>query len=244
MRTSAGIDSAVIWHDVECAGYTADLPLWEGLADKADGPVLDLGCGTGRVALHLARRGHRVTGLDRDPELVSAFNERARGLPAVAEVGDARRFSLSAAFGLTIAPMQLIQLFASAEERIEALACVVRHLRPGGALALAIVEDVLAGTGDGECLPDVRELEESIYSSLPLETKVAAGEIVVRRRRETVSSDGARSADLDEVRLQLLCASSLEREAEAAGLRPIRRLSIPATDFHIGSTVVLLEARP
>jgi len=55
--------AAVIWHDVECGGYEGDLALWRELA-AAGGPILDLGCGTGRVALDLARRGHRVHGLD------------------------------------------------------------------------------------------------------------------------------------------------------------------------------------
>ena len=54
---------AVIWHDVECGRYAADLPLWRGLADEASGPVLDVGAGTGRVAIDLARRGHEVTAL-------------------------------------------------------------------------------------------------------------------------------------------------------------------------------------
>ena len=37
----------VVWHDLECGGYDADLPLWRELAADADGPVLDLGAGTG-----------------------------------------------------------------------------------------------------------------------------------------------------------------------------------------------------
>ena len=45
--------SAAAWHDVECGGYSADLALWEEMATEAGGPVLDLGCGTGRVGLHL-----------------------------------------------------------------------------------------------------------------------------------------------------------------------------------------------
>ena len=45
---------AVVWQDVECASYDADLPLWRELAAAAAGPVLDLGCGTGRVALDLS----------------------------------------------------------------------------------------------------------------------------------------------------------------------------------------------
>ena len=45
-----------VWHDVECASYEADLDLWRELAAAARGPVLDHGCGTGRVALDLAAR--------------------------------------------------------------------------------------------------------------------------------------------------------------------------------------------
>src|SRR5439155_27271172 len=52
----------VMWHDLECGGYVEDLPLWRELA--GDGPVLDLGCGTGRVALDLAAHGVPVVGLD------------------------------------------------------------------------------------------------------------------------------------------------------------------------------------
>ena len=55
-----------VWHDVECGGYAADLPLWRELAAREAGPVLDVGAGTGRVALDLARAGHDVTALDRD----------------------------------------------------------------------------------------------------------------------------------------------------------------------------------
>jgi 2-polyprenyl-3-methyl-5-hydroxy-6-metoxy-1,4-benzoquinol methylase len=73
-------DERVIWHDVECGGYGADLPLWRELAARCGGPVLEVGCGTGRVALDLARRGHSVTGVDTDPQLVTALRERAHGL--------------------------------------------------------------------------------------------------------------------------------------------------------------------
>ena len=47
----------VVWHDVECGRYDADLPLWRELAASARRPVLDVGAGTGRVALDLARAG-------------------------------------------------------------------------------------------------------------------------------------------------------------------------------------------
>jgi ubiquinone/menaquinone biosynthesis C-methylase UbiE len=81
-----------IWHDVECGAYLADLDLWEELAADGGGRVLDVGAGTGRVALHLARAGHEVTALDRDPQLLRVLEQRAAGLPVRTVVGDAAGF--------------------------------------------------------------------------------------------------------------------------------------------------------
>jgi precorrin-6B methylase 2 len=68
--------STVVWHDVECGSYVEDLPLWRSLAAEYGDPVLDVGAGTGRVTLDLARAGYRVTALDRDPELLAALERR------------------------------------------------------------------------------------------------------------------------------------------------------------------------
>ena len=100
----------VIWHDVECAAYTADLPLWRELAEAAGGPILDLGCGTGRVALDLASRGHDVTALDSEPEFLRVLVARAReqGVRVKTAVADARALALGRQFALAIAPMQVV----------------------------------------------------------------------------------------------------------------------------------------
>ncbi len=231
--------SAVVWHDVECGAYTADLPLWEELASEAAGGILDLGCGTGRVALHLAKRGHSVTGLDLDAELVAAFNERASG-SAHAVAGDARDFDLEGDFGLMLAPMQLLQLFDGADERVACLRCVAAHLATDGRAAFAIVESMPEVVEDAYPLPDTREVNGWVYSSLPLGARRDAGAIAVSRLRQTVSPTGELSEDVDEVRLLLLSAEDLEAEARTAGLRPAGQHAIDATDDHVGSTVVLL----
>ena len=89
-------------------------------------------------------------------------------------------------------------------------------------------------------LPDVREVDGWVYSSLPLTATLDDGAIAVRRLRQTVSPQGELSEELDEVRLRLISAEQLEAEARSAGLTPAGRHAIPATDDHVGSAVVLL----
>jgi SAM-dependent methyltransferase len=232
---------SAIWHEVECGGYAADLPLWEELAERGGGAVLDLGCGTGRVSLHLARRGHPVTGLDNDAELTAVLGERAVELPVAVATGDARDFELGAEFALVLGPMQLLQLLQGNRERTSCLRRVRKHLEPGGTAALAIVESMPETAAEAAPLPDAREVDGWVYSSLPLGVAPDDGTIVVRRLRQTVSPLGELSEELDEVRLVLVSAAQLEAEARSVGLVPAGRRAIPATDDHVGSTVVLLE---
>jgi SAM-dependent methyltransferase len=226
-------DTSVIWHEVECGGYSADLALWEELATDQGGPILDLGCGTGRVMAHLVRRGHEVRGLDRDPKLIEGL--------AGAELGDAREFELDRRFGLVLAPMQLLQLFEDGEQRRGCLRCTADHLVPGGLAAFAIVEAMPVPVDASPPLPDTREVDGWVYSSLPIEATVDAGAIRVRRLRQTVSPSGELSEEMDEVLLQALDAATLEAEAKSVGLALAGRRAVPATDEHVGSTVVLLE---
>ena len=104
-------DAAVVWHDLECGDHRADLPLWHELAQAHPGRLLDVGAGTGRVALALARAGHDVVALELDPRLLRALRERAAGLPVESVAGDACDFALPGRrFGLIVVAMQTIQL--------------------------------------------------------------------------------------------------------------------------------------
>jgi SAM-dependent methyltransferase len=233
--------AAVIWHDVECGGYGADLALWEELAERQGGPVLELGCGTGRVALHLARRGHPVIGLDRDPELLAALTARGEGLPLSTVEADASGFELAEAASLVLAPTHLLQLLPEPARRLDCLRCVAAAMRPGGLLAAAIIESMPEPDGAPPPLPDVREVDGWVYSSLAVEAAVGPGEIVVRRLRHRVAPDGSLSEEPNEVRLATFTAAALEAEAATCGLVPAGHREIPPTSMHEGSLVVLLE---
>jgi SAM-dependent methyltransferase len=241
MRTSE--QPQVIWHDAECGAFDADLALWAELAQSSGGPVLELGCGSGRVALHLARHGHRVAAIDLDLALVDALRERAaaEGLEVAARPADAADFKLEQSFALILAPMQLIQLLDGAGARTSCLRACVSHLAPGGRLALAIVEGVPTGVPPSALLPDVREHDGWVYSSLPLGARSEGAALLVERLRQVVDPDGHLTESRDTVRLQTLSADQLEEEARSAGLQPTARRSIEPTSGHVGSTVVVLE---
>ena len=169
------------------------------------------------------------------------LDERAGGLALTGLHADARCFELDREVGLALAPTHLLQLLPGQAERRECLQSVARALRPGGLLAATIIEEMPEPDGAPPPLPDVREVDGWVYSSLAVEAAIGSGEIVVRRLRHAVSPEGDLSEEPNEVRIATFPATALEADAEAVGLRPAGRREIPATELHVGSLVVLLE---
>jgi hypothetical protein len=144
---------------------------------------------------------------------------------------------------LIAAPMQLVQLLRGEDERRAMLSAVARHLAPGGVFAAAVMDPpVIWGDAEEGSLPDVREGDGWVFSSLPLGVRPDGPELVIERLRQVVSPSGDLAESRHEVRLDVLEPERLEAEAEAAGLVPAGRRQIEATDDHVGSAIVLLEA--
>lgn len=237
--------SAILWHDLECGPYREDLGLWRELADSHGEPVLDVGAGTGRVTLELARAGHEVTALDHDGELLGELRRRAAGLPVDAVVADACGFSLGKRFALCVVPMQTVQLLDGPKARAEFLRCVAAHLLAGGAVAIAISEALEPFAPDGNHLlplPDICEREGTVHCSQPTAVRVRDGGYTLERRREVIDPAGGHTVSTDLVHLDALTAQALEREALAAGLRARERRRVAPTSDYAGSTVVVLGA--
>ncbi|MGI8945477.1 MAG: class I SAM-dependent methyltransferase [Thermoleophilaceae bacterium] len=238
--------ASAVWHDVECASYGADLPLWRELARDRGGTVLDVGCGTGRVALDLAARGHEVLGIDADAELVGVLCERAaeRSLPARALTADARSIALGTRHELAILPMQVVQLLGGQAGRASLLRAMAAHLVPGGLLAIAVADpfDAVPAADARPPLPDLLEQDGWVFSSTPVAVREEGDAVAIDRHRHAVSPAGALTEEAVTIVLDSVAAGTLESEGRDAGLRVLPAREIAATQDYVGSTVVLLEA--
>jgi SAM-dependent methyltransferase len=224
---------------VECGRYDADLPLWHELACAGADGVLDVGAGTGRVALPLARAGHAVTALDLDAELLAVLAERAGHVDVATLVADAQDFALEAPVGLVIVPMQTLQLLA---DRAAFFACARRALVPGGRLAAAIASGLQAFDDPDQLpLPDVGRVEGWTFVSQPVAIRVAPAEYRIERVREIVAPDGTRERSDDVIRLAKVTPAQLADEAAAHGLEAEELRRIPETDEHVGAEVVVFR---
>jgi trans-aconitate methyltransferase len=230
---------SAVWHDVELGAYDADLPLWLELAAAANGPILDLGAGTGRVAAHLAAHGHELVALDMDPDLLAVLAQRAPGVTTVR--ADARSFSLERRFPLVIAPMQLAHIVGGRAGRAAMLERVHAHLTGGGTFAAALTDpmEALEDRGDPFPLPDILERDGWVFSSQPLSVREDNCSVAMERRRQAVSPTGEIDVETVTIALDVFSSEQFEDEVRVAGLEPVGRRPVPESPDHIGSTVVL-----
>jgi SAM-dependent methyltransferase len=257
---SATTPAEVVWHDLECGGYRADLALWLELAAQAGGPILDVGAGAGRVTLELARAGHVVTALDSAPALLAALRDRAGGLAVETVQADARCFELARKdYALCIVPMQTIQLLGGAGGRMRFLGRARAHLRSGGLLACAILGELdpfdCTQGGIGPAAERATH-DGSLYLSRALRVAETDQRVVIERerrilpehapapswpfRREQDERDGL--AERNVIELDAVSAAVLLDEGAEAGLQPQPTRELSPTDEHVGSSVVMLRA--
>ena len=231
----------VIWHDVECGRYDADLALWEALAADAEQGVLDVGAGTGRVSLRLAEAGHRVTALDIDAELLGALRERAAaaGVEVATITADAGDFTLREPVSLVAVPMQTIQLLP---DRDGFFASARRALVPGGRLAIAIATDLEPYDGAPPLpAPDLGQADGWTYVSQPIAIRIEGKQVLIERIRQMVGPGQEREAFQDVIRLSIVTPGGLAEEAARHGLEAEELLHIPETPEHVASEVVVFR---
>jgi SAM-dependent methyltransferase len=145
LSTEYSVEEVVArYYDLEHDPLSADVALYCELARASGGgPVLELGCGTGRVLAGLLRSGHAAVGVDRSPAMLARAAERLRTLDPAGErwrlvAADVRDLALGDRFRLVLAPLDLLGYFAAVDEQLQVLTAVRRHLYPEGQLAIDV----------------------------------------------------------------------------------------------------------
>jgi ubiquinone/menaquinone biosynthesis C-methylase UbiE len=143
-------------YDTVVPDWHGEVDFYRGLAAEAHAvgqAVLEVACGTGRVAIRLAREGFEVTGFDLSSAMLDDAREKSAGMSNLHWVqGDMRSFELGETFGLVIIPGHSFQNILTATDQFACLESIRRHLVPGGLLVVHLDHpeiDWLGGlTGD------------------------------------------------------------------------------------------------
>ena len=118
-----------------------DIPFYLDEAKRSGGPVLELGCGTGRVSIPIALSGIELVGLDSSTAMLERAQQKAESIGATGLSllqADMRNFSLPDKFSLIIIPFRGLLSVLSVEDEVRVLANIKRHLAPGGRLVFDI----------------------------------------------------------------------------------------------------------
>ncbi len=120
--------------------FQSDIPFWLDLARRQGSPVLELGCGTGRVLIPLADAGYNVYGLDNDNDMLTFCRQRVS--PRIQEnvnliLADFTSFDIEIQFPLILMPCNTFSTLRESSRK-SALASISKHLHPGGVFAVSV----------------------------------------------------------------------------------------------------------
>ncbi|MGM0374813.1 MAG: class I SAM-dependent methyltransferase [Chloroflexota bacterium] len=131
-----------IYYHIHHQSYQEDLPFWLDLTEGC-GPVLELGCGTGRVAIPLGEAGRKVWGLDLDPEMLDIARQELKKRAQTVQDRvrfidmDMTSFQLDHVFEIVLSPCNTYSLFDK-EKRMAILQRVVDHIQEDGAFSASV----------------------------------------------------------------------------------------------------------
>ena len=142
MARGSDFDRFAPFYDLEFGEFADDLALYLGFAARAGGPVLELGCGTGRILLALAGAGYRVTGVDLSPAMLAVARAKVSAAGLAGSVAlvedDIRRLDRlgDARFALAFSAINSFLHLETRADQEATLAAARARLLPGGLLIL------------------------------------------------------------------------------------------------------------
>lgn len=171
-------DYVVPYRDRQDIGFFIDL------ARQCGGPVLEIGCGTGRVLLPIARAGLEIVGLDSSAAMLAVCQQKLAREPAEVQArvrlleADMREFDLGRQFPLVTLPFRPFQHLITVEDQLACLRTIHRHLAGDGKLALDLFNPALPHLGDERLL---EELNREPPFSMPDGRKVLRRHHIISR---------------------------------------------------------------
>jgi SAM-dependent methyltransferase len=158
-------------YDAHHSRHVGDLDFWLDLASQQGDPILELGCGSGRVLIPLARAGYRVFGLDRDAAMLRVLE--ANLSPTVSSKplifqADLTAFCLSEGFRLILLACNTYSTL-SAIDRANCLDGVREHLHTGGVFAASLPNPLLLSSLPERSDAEVEELFLDPHTGEPIQ---------------------------------------------------------------------------
>ena len=141
-------DFGLLYDSVPLYAARQDVGFYLEEAKAARGTVLEVGCGTGRILLPIARAGIPITGIDGSKQMLERCRAKLQGERVKLAQHDARDFDLREKFDLIIAPFRVVQHLTTIDDQLRFLATVARHLAPQGRLIFDVFNprfDMLVG---------------------------------------------------------------------------------------------------
>ncbi len=138
----ADFDRFARFYDLDYEPFQDDVALYQGFAERTGGPLLELGCGTGRLLLPLARAGFEITGVDMSPRMLAISEEKVNAAGLGKQVtlvqADMREVDLPQRFRMAFIAINSFMHLTTLEDQLQALRTLHRLLLPGGLLVIDV----------------------------------------------------------------------------------------------------------
>jgi len=214
------------YYDAIHDAFDDDIGLWASLAGRTDRPVLEVGCGSGRIAVELAAAGYRVTGLDPSPTMLALGRQRAaaRGAAVTFVEGTALDGGFAAdTFGLVLVPLDVFLYCEDGPSQVATLRALAGAMTYNGTLVLDLPGPALwldpASDGQPELVYSGETAAGTRFDCWHLHfDDLAAQTRELRVTYESLNQEGLVLRHVSEHRLRYVYPAELEYLLAAAGL--------------------------